>query len=115
MNSGTTPLEAKLGRELDISGLERVEVVRVAPPANGPILMIVAGLVMLAAAMGELGWIGVPAGLATIAAAVGWWAWKKPTFQLQLTASEGKSVPFESASREEVEGLAAAIEARRGS
>lgn len=103
-------LDAVLGPDFEWAALVKAEVVRVPPPASGPILMIVSGLILLAAAAGDLGPIGVPIGLLTIAVAVGWWIRKKPTYQLCLTTRNGESVPLESRSREEVDRLAAAIQ-----
>jgi hypothetical protein len=103
-------LEAVLGPDFEWSALVEAEVVRVPPPASGPILLIVSGLILLAAAAGNLGPIGVPLGLLTIAFAIGWWIWKKPTYQLRLATRGGESVPFESKSREEADRLAVAIQ-----
>lgn len=111
----STGVDAALGPDFDWAALEKTEIVRVPPPANGPILMIVVGLVVLAASAGDLGLAGVPVGLVIIAVAIGWWVWKKPSWQLRLTTGSRESVPFESVSREEVEGLASAIAERRGS
>jgi len=106
----SSPLDAALGPDFEWAAIVKTEVVRVPPPASGPILLIVSGLILLAAAAGNLGPIGVPLGLLTIAFAIGWWIWKKPTYQLRLATRGGESVPFESKSREEVDRLAAAIQ-----
>lgn len=107
----SSPLDAVLGPDFEWAALAKAEVVRVPPPASGPILLIVSGLILLAAAAGNLGPIGVPLGLVTIAFAVGWWIWKKPTYQLRLRMRTGESVPFESKSREEADRLASEIRA----
>ncbi len=106
------------GTSYPLAQIDGASTVREPAAASGPVMMIVAGLVCLLAAVGEVGFLGVALSVVLIGAAVVWWTRKRPTFQLRVRTPSEETVVFESRDEERVrqaaDALAAALASREG-
>lgn len=101
------------GESYPLADVSAVTTVREAAPANGPILMLVAGGACLLSASGTAGLWGVAAGVVLIAVAIVWWTRKKPIYKLRFETPAGELFPYESADPERARRLAEAVEDAR--
>jgi hypothetical protein len=100
------------GLRYSLADLAAVDVVREAAPANGPILMTLAGALCLLSIAGAAGLAGGLLGVSLLLGAGIWWTRKRPSFQLRLQLGDDERVPFESQDEEVVRRLAADLETR---
>ena len=102
------------GERFPLAQVTAASTVRVPAPANGPILMLVAGGVCLLGGTGGAGVYGIAAGLALLVAGGVWFTRKKPVYRLQLRTEAGDVVAFECPEEERTRRLEAAVRGALG-
>lgn len=107
------------GERYPLAQVSSATTIREPAPANGPILMLVAGGVCLLGGTGGAGIFGLVSGAILVVVGIAWFTRKKPTFKLRLELPEGEVFAFESPEEPRTRRLAdavrAALEARPAS
>ena len=97
------------GERFPLADVTQAHTVRVAAPANGPILMLVAGGVCVLGGTGGAGVFGYLLGGALLVAGAVWFTQKKPVYRLQLQTEAGELVAFECPEEARTRRLEAAV------
>ena len=99
------------GERYALEQVSSATMVREPAPANGPILMLVAGAVCLLGGTGGAGLFGLVSGVVLIVAGIVWFTLKKPLFKLRLEVPEGEIYAFECPEEERTQRLTDAVQA----
>jgi hypothetical protein len=92
------------GQTYAMSGITSVKTFEKTPSRKGPIVLIVIGLLMLAAGKSAL-----VLGLLLLAGGIAWWVISKPDYSVLLTSASGEAKAYSSKDKEFVSKIVGAV------